>query len=119
MHSLYSYIFLVLIEDKEFLATRVKHRVTWKSYLFCTSQNKGREQQNIFLVSFATPFEQRSLQKATFDRFGTSFDQLVKKLLATFMKNLEQVVESRATQIAIKFHPSLNAIGHKISILTT
>ena len=35
------------------------------------------------------------------------------------MKNLEQVVESRATQIAIKFHPSLNAIGHKISILTT
>ena len=82
---------------------------------------KTKEENNkiFFLFFFATPFEQRSLQKATFDLIGTNLDQLFEKLLATFMKNLEQVVESRATQIAIKFHSRLNAIGHKISILTT
>lgn len=33
-------------------------------------------------------------KKATFDLLGATFNQLVEKLLATVMRNLEQLVES-------------------------
>ena len=86
MHSLYSYIFLVLIEDKAFLATRVKHRVTWKSYLFCTSQNKGREQQNIFLVFF---FLQHLLSNVRYKKQPLIF---LEQVLINLLRNCLQLL---------------------------
>ena len=45
------------------------------------------------LCLFLATFEQRSLQKkATFDVLGATFNQLVEKLLATFMRKKDKIM---------------------------
>jgi len=48
---------------------------------FCIRPNKRRETKNFWL--FLATFEQLSLQKATFDFFGATLEQLLEKFRTT------------------------------------